>query len=120
MQNSSALRHALALLATALLAAAIAWLTLSPPKQGPDGLLSDKAYHAIAFAALALPCAVLYARSLIWVLPWAALYGGVIELIQPSFGRSAEMADFIADLVGLGLGAAFGLLWLPPWKQEVF
>ncbi|MFC6639855.1 teicoplanin resistance protein VanZ [Sulfitobacter sp. JBTF-M27] len=108
-QDNAALRHSVALLATGLLAAIIAWLTLSPPKQHVDGILSDKAYHAIAFAALALPCAVLYARALTWTMPIAALFGAAIELIQPIVGRSAETADFVADLVGLAIGVALGL-----------
>ena len=59
-------RHSLALLATVLLTAAIAYLTLTPPRpEASAGLLSDKAYHVIAFASLIFPGALLYLRSLI-------------------------------------------------------
>lgn len=107
---SVATRHALGLTATVILGAIIAYLTLSPPKPSPPGLLSDKAYHAIAFAALVFPSALLYARSLIWVVPAALLFGGAIEVIQPYLGRSAEAADFVADVVGIGFGVAVGLI----------
>ena len=30
----------------------------------------------------------------------AAMLGGIIELIQPLVGRSCELADFIADIIG--------------------
>jgi len=105
-------RHTLALSATAILSFVIAYLTLSPspPQVGAEGLLSDKAYHVIAFAALVFPSALLYARSLIWVVPAALLFGGVIELIQPYVGREAEVADFVADAVGLGFGLVSGLI----------
>ena len=36
--------------------------------------------------------------------------GGVIELIQPYFQRSGEWLDFVADAVGVALGALTGLL----------
>ncbi len=104
-------RHAIGLTATAILGAVIAYLTLSPPLMtNPPGILSDKAYHAIAFAALIFPCALLYARSLIWVVPAALLFGGAIELIQPYVGRAAELADFVADAVGVGFGVVAGLI----------
>jgi VanZ family protein len=38
----------------------------------------------------------------------AGLYGGLLELVQPSFGREAEWGDFAADLVG----ALVSWLWL--------
>ena len=47
--------------------------------------------------------------ALIWVLPAALVFGGVIELIQPFFGRSSELADFWADAAGVGAGTVLGL-----------
>jgi membrane associated rhomboid family serine protease len=105
-----ALRHAFALTATTLLASVIAYLMLSPPKTAPSGVLSDKTYHAIAFAGLVFPSAVFYARSLIWMVPVALVFGGVLELIQPYFGRQAEATDFIADAMGIAVGVGIGLL----------
>ncbi|MFD2739604.1 VanZ family protein [Sulfitobacter aestuarii] len=95
---------------TGSLAAVIGYLTLIPSdlSQGVPG--SDKLYHFLAFAALTLPCAALYPRALLMILPGALLYGGVIELIQPSVGRSAEWMDFLADMLGTSVGAALGLI----------
>jgi len=107
-QRNTFVRHTMAIFATGILAAAIAYLTLTPQNldMGPN---SDKLYHFIAFAALVFPCALLYARTLIWVLPAAILFGGAIELIQPYVGRGRELADFGADAVGVIIGAALGL-----------
>ena len=109
-------RHTLALVATALIAAAIAYLTLTPPRlEALDGLLSDKAYHVIAFAALIFPGTFLYLRSLIWLIPAALVFGAAIELVQPLVGRSAEMADFVADSVGVACGLILGLVMRRWW-----
>ena len=70
---------------------------------------TDKLYHFIAFTALVFPCALLFARTLNWVLPAALLFGGAIELIQPYVGRGGELADFVADALGVFIGAALGL-----------
>lgn len=103
-------RHALAILATAILAVVIAYLTLTPPRPATTAhFLPDKAYHLIAFAALIFPGAWLYRASLIWLIPVALGFGATIELVQPLVGRSAEVADFLADAVGVVIGAASGV-----------
>ena len=38
----------------------------------------------------------------------ASAFGGAIELIQPSFNRSADMNDWVADTVGVAMGIGFG------------
>jgi VanZ family protein len=96
-------------MATGGLASLIAYLTLSPPNPDLGGFLWDKVYHVIAFAALVFPTALLYARSLFWVLPATVAFGGSIELIQPYVGRTNEMADFLADVLGVGFGVTLGL-----------
>lgn len=112
-------RHRLALVATLLLAVSIAWLTLTPDPPTPDLNipLADKLYHAMAFAALILPTALLYARSLKWILPLALLFGGAIELVQHYTGREPEVADFLADVAGLGMGTVMGLA-LRTWVRR--
>ena len=109
-------RYALALLATTTLAAVIAYLTLTPPRpEALDGFLSDKAYHVIAFAALIFPGALLYLRSLVWLIPAALVFGAVIELVQPLVGRSTEMADFVADVAGVACGLILALTMRRGW-----
>ena len=41
----------------------------------------------------------------------ASAFGGAIELIQPSFNRSADFNDWVADVVGVALGIGCGLLY---------
>ena len=92
---------AFALLATIVLAAVISWLTLTPqdlPKA--NDLPIDKLAHAVAFAALILPSAVLRPRFLWWTFPLAAILGLGIELVQPYVGSSQEWIDVVADLAG--------------------
>ena len=79
------------------------------PPPAPDG--SDKVVHLIAFAALAFPLACTGRFGLVPVFVGASAYGGLIELIQPSFGRSAEMQDWIADIVGVTLAIVLALLY---------
>ena len=94
---------------TLALAALIAVLTLVriPVPSGVGG--SDKLHHVIGFAALALPIACVRPRWSLHVAMILAIYGGVIELIQPHVGRARELADWMADLAGIGLGTAIGI-----------
>lgn len=102
-------RHKVALIATALLTVFIAYVTLAPIS-APHGLPgSDKTYHVLAFVLLTFPCAILYPKALIVVIPGAIAFGGLIEIVQPSFGREREIADLYADAVGTSIGAAAGL-----------
>lgn len=98
----------LAVGATALLGMIIAVLTLSPlaASARPDGV--DKFYHVLAFAILAFPISIVRPKLALWVGVGVIAYGGVIELVQPAFGRQAEWADFMADGIGAVLGAAGG------------
>lgn len=101
------------------LAAVIGVLTLMPVAfvpEGPDGV--DKIYHALAFAALVFPTASLRPRLLWAVAPLALLYGAAIEIIQPHVGRSGEVADLIADGLGVvfGIGLGFVVWRLLSWR----
>ena len=116
--NRRVLRGA-AILATLFLATTIAALTLSPPSPHAAGFLSDKAQHAIAFGALALPCAIVYPRALTWVLPLAVVFGAAIEIVQPMVGRDAEFLDFIADIAGLTIGTLAGLTVRPVLRHRL-
>jgi hypothetical protein len=90
-----------------LIALLVASLTLTPLPAGrfvTGGL--DKVYHFLAFAALIFPAILTDSRRWFWAVPAAVAYGGLIELIQPSVGRSAEWLDFGADLTGVLAGAA--------------
>ena len=98
----------LTLLLTAVLTVAMLWPVNQPPP-APDG--TDKLVHLLAFAALAFPLACTGRFGLLPVFVSASAYGGLIELIQPSFNRSAEMQDWLADTGGVALGIVFALLY---------
>jgi VanZ family protein len=92
---------------TLVLAVVIAVLTLEPmPAGGPAG--SDKIYHILAFACLAFPLPLVRPRFTLWVILGVIAYGGIIEMIQPFFGRQAEWADLVADAIGAVVGAVTG------------
>jgi VanZ family protein len=99
-----------ALAVTALIGLVIAGLTLAPSVSPPPmGLaVTDKAYHAIAFAALVLPVAAVFRRRLLWIASGAFVYGAMIEVIQPFVGRGAEWADLVANAVGILVGILLG------------
>ena len=67
--------------------------------------------HLVAFAALAFPLARTGRFGLLPVFVGASAFGGAIELIQPSFNRSADVNDWVADVVGVILGIGLGLLY---------
>lgn len=101
---------------TLVLAALIAALTLTPAPPGPPGVPGlDKLAHVVAFAALAGPLSWRYPKWWWAVALVAVAYGGVIELVQPSVGRSMEGADLVADGAGAVLGAwtsaRLGVAW---------
>ena len=93
---------------TLTLSVAMLWPLEAPPP-APEG--SDKLVHLIAFAALAFPMARTGRIGLLPVFISASAFGGAIELIQPSFNRSADVNDWVADVVGVILGIGLGLLY---------
>ena len=98
----------LTLIVTAVLTVALLW-PITKPLPAPNG--TDKLVHLIAFAALAFPLARTGRFGLVPVFVSASAFGGLIELIQPTFGRSADMQDWIADIAGVGLGIVLALLY---------
>ena len=84
-------------------------LAPGPPPPAPAG--SDKIVHFIAFAALAFPLARTGRFGLLPVFIGASAFGGAIELIQPTFNRGADVNDWVADIIGVLLGIAGGLVY---------
>ena len=93
---------------TAVLTTAMLW-PLDAPPPAPEG--SDKLVHFIAFAALAFPLSRTGRIGLLPVLIGASAFGAIIELIQPTFNRSAELSDWIADTLGVLIGIGIGLVY---------
>ena len=98
----------LTIVVTLALSVAMLWPLEAPPP-APEG--SDKLVHLVAFAALAFPLARTGRIGLLPVFLGASAFGGAIELIQPSFNRSADVNDWVADIVGVILGIGLGLLY---------
>ena len=107
--NAQISRHPpITVVVTAVLTTAMLW-PLEAPRPAPEG--SDKLVHCMAFAALAIPLARTGRLGLLPVFIDASAFGAIIELIQPTFNRSAESSDWVADtfgvLIGIGLGLAY-------------
>jgi VanZ family protein len=96
------------LIVTLTLTVAMLWPLEAPP---PAPNSSDKVVHLIAFAALSFPLARTGRIGLIPVFVGASAFGGLIELIQPTFNRSADMNDWVADILGVVLGIICGLIY---------
>mgnify|MGYP006146059721 CR=1 FL=1 len=104
----------LTFIVTITLTVAMLWPLEQPPKT-PENI--DKFVHLVAFAALAFPLARTGRVGLLPIFTSASAFGGAIELIQPKFNRSTDINDWIADIVGVLLGIACGLLYRQAHKR---
>lgn len=84
---------------------------------GLDGL--DKLAHFIAFASLAFPLARTGRFGLVPVFIGATAFGGVIELLQPTLERSADIQDWLVDAVGVLSGIALALIYRKVRERRV-
>ena len=102
--------HIAAVVATALIASLIGVFMLAPsiPTSWSTLALTDKAYHAIAFAALVLPSGAIFQRHRAWIATGAFVFGLTIEVVQPLVGRNAEWADIAANTMGILIGLSLG------------
>lgn len=82
-------------------------LAILPQKQALDTHLWDKANHLLAFFTLALLIKFAYEFNYQRSFELLLVYGWLIEVAQ-SFtpDRSAELADVIADSIGIVVGLA--------------
>lgn len=105
-----------ATLACLFLLALLAPVPDTAPK-GVPGL--DKIVHFTFFFLIALPGLSVAPRSWVWMVPLVITYGGMIEIIQPFFGRGAELGDFIANSLGVICAVPIGrwvfVSWLESW-----
>ncbi len=101
-------------------------LMLAPSDALPSSQVMsyDKVLHFLAFFAIVLPAITVRPRAWVWVLPLAIALGGAIEIIQPYFGRSRELGDFIADALGAGAAVIVGHMvsrwWSERWYPRKF
>jgi VanZ family protein len=95
------------------------WLSLIPIDQVPSAFnFWDKAQHALGFAALALTGLLSYPNHLGRLLLGLVLLGVGIEYAQHLSGwRQGDLADWLADCVGVALGS---LTWnVAQWKGKI-
>lgn len=92
-----------------------AWLFIAPDVGPPPAIpFQDKIFHAVAFACLTGPGVLVLPRRYLWF--WVAhmvALGGGIELVQArgDEGRSGDVLDFAADVVGIVVALGVGR-WL--------
>ena len=90
-----------------ILTVVMLWPMEHPPL--PQG--NDKLVHLAAFAALSFPIAHTGRVSLLLVVTGASAFGGLIELIQPTFNRSSDLYDWISDILGVIVGIFLGSIY---------
>ena len=103
-------------LTTLLLAAAVLYLALSPAPPRTIDTGWDKANHALAFISLAVSANLGWSGSparLVGVWLTLLALGGGIEIAQLFVPpRSAEWNDWLADALGIAIGAMLALIAL--------
>ena len=100
---------------TLALASIILCLSLLPPGKGDiKSLVSDKLLHFIAYGVMVFPASFerVHPQFLIFLI--ALTYGGFIELVQPLFGREADIMDLWANIAGIifGILIAQGVIFI--------
>jgi VanZ family protein len=97
-----------------LLAAAVTFATLGPPRLRPHSDLGQDGEHAFAFILIGLLFGLAYTRNRLLTATIAVIMIGVLELLQfAAPGRHARLEDFIVDALTacVGLAAAAALDW---------
>ncbi len=89
------------------------------PSAAEPLMIADKAIHATMYAILAMLLGIRLGRggrapAVVFGLGLfiLAVYGAADEMTQPAFGRTCDLFDWFADLVGAGLG--LGAYWVWP------
>ena len=102
----------------------VAWLSLLPQMPIPQGLyVGDKVGHGLAYAALGFTATALMPPLTKLALGTAVLaFGVAMEVAQGAVpGRTQELADVGANIVGMLLGILCALLLerlLNRWRQR--
>ena len=97
-----------------LLAAAVTFATLGPPRLRPHANLGQDGEHALAFILVGLAFGAAYPRHRLLATVMAVAGIGLIEILQLwAPGRHARLEDFVVDMLaaGVGLAVTAGLDW---------
>jgi hypothetical protein len=97
-----------------LLAAAVTFATLGPPRFRPHSDLGQDGEHALAFVLIGLAFGLAYPRHRLLTSAISVVMVGIIEILQiRAPGRHARFEDFAVDTLAAraGFAAAAGLDW---------
>jgi len=96
------------------------WLSLIPADQVPSTFhFWDKAQHAFGFAAMGFLGLMAYPRRIRLLMFGLVLLGAGIEVAQWMTGwRQGDWLDWLADCVGLVMGAAVWRLMRGPYRRR--
>ena len=98
-----------------LIATAVAFATLGPPRLRPHSDLGQEGEHALAFVLIGLAFGLAYPQRR-WLTTMIALAViGLIEILQFwAPGRHARWLDFVVDALAacVGLALAAGIGWI--------
>jgi hypothetical protein len=105
-----------------LLAAAVTFATLGPPRYRPHSNLGQDGEHALAFVLIGLAFGLAYPRQRLTVVFAVGLIG-VLELLQFLVpGRHARLEDFIVDAIaaciGFVIAALLGWIGRSVWRSK--
>jgi VanZ family protein len=103
-----------------LLAAAVTFATLGPPRFRPHSDLGQDGEHAFAFILVGLAFGLAYPRHRLFTGAIAVVMIGVIELLQFwAPGRHARLEDFVVDALTacVGMAIAAALDWAVQWVR---
>jgi VanZ family protein len=90
-----------------LLAAAVTFATLSPPRLRPHSNLGQDGEHALAFVLIGLAFGLAYPRHRLITSAISVVMIGVIEILQLWVpGRHARLEDFAVDALAACAGLA--------------
>jgi VanZ family protein len=98
-----------------LLAAAVTFATLGPPRYRPHSNLGQDGEHALAFVLVGLAFGLAYTRNRLLTAAIAVVMIGVLEILQLWMpGRHARFEDFVVDALAAcaGLVGAVVLDWV--------
>jgi VanZ family protein len=105
----------LAKLSAWILAAAVTFATLGPPRFRPHSSLGQDGEHALAFVLVGLAFGLAYPRRRLLTSALAVMLTGALEILQLWMpGRHARLEDFIVDAASacIGLAVAAAIEWL--------
>jgi hypothetical protein len=100
-----------------LLAAAVTFFTLGPPRLRPHPILGQDADHSLAFLLVGLAFALAYPQHRRLAMAISVVLIGALELLQfMSPGRHARLEDFVVD--ALAAVAGFALAAVLDWAKQ--